>query len=89
MNSVPAKVLSTRLSLKFLRAWTGGESSEPYAADAMIHFGIGGIVGTVVALLTVVVLVTVVGTVVKVVDVEPRLTVDVEVVDVVPDVVVL
>jgi hypothetical protein len=55
----------------------------------MIHFGIGGIVGTVVALLTVVVLVTVVGTVVKVADVEPTFTVDVEVVDVVPDVVVL
>ena len=53
----------------------------------MIHgFGSGGIVGT-VEVLAVVVLVTVVGTVVKVVDVEATFTVDVEVVDVVPEVV--
>jgi len=37
MNCDPAKLFATRSSLNSLRNWTHGESSDPYAAEAMTH----------------------------------------------------
>jgi len=37
MKFLPANVDRTFWSRKFLRDWTSGASSEPYAAEAMMH----------------------------------------------------
>jgi hypothetical protein len=37
MNADPAKAFRTSRSLKLLRNWTSGESSDPCAAEAMKH----------------------------------------------------
>lgn len=52
MNACPANVAPSELSLKILRNCTCGASSDPYAADAIMHRRAVGVDVTVVKLVT-------------------------------------
>lgn len=60
MNACPANVASSELSLNTLRNCTCGASSDPYAADAIMHRRTVGVEVTVITLVTTVVCVEVV-----------------------------